>query len=162
MQYRKLFGLNIHLTPVFVVSGITILVFVTGTLLFLEAATELFGSIREWLTTRFDWFFMMTANLMLIFCLYLAASPLGRVRLGKRDEKPQYSNTTWFSMLYAAGVGIGLLFYGVAEPVYYYMHPPLGIAAGTEEAAAVGIAATVFHWGLHGWAIYGLVGLALG
>ncbi|MCY3760288.1 MAG: BCCT family transporter [Gemmatimonadetes bacterium] len=162
VHYRRLFGLEIHLTPVFVISGITIVLFVAGTLLFLEAATEIFGNTREWLTTRFDWFFMLTANLILLFCLCVAVSPLGRVRLGGMDEKPQYSNKTWFSMLFSAGVGIGLLFYGVAEPVYYYMHPPLGIAPGTAEAASVGIAATVFHWGLHGWGIYGLVGLALG
>ena len=159
---RRLFGLAIHLTPVFVISGITILVFVTGTLLFREAATEVFSSTREWLTTRFDWVFMSTANLILLFCIYVAVSPLGRVRLGGMDAKPEYSNRTWFSMLFAAGVGIGLLFYGVAEPVYYYMHPPLGIAARTGEAAAAGMAATVFHWGLHPWSIYGVVGLALG
>ena len=162
VQYRKLFGLEIHLTPVFVISGITIVAFVIGTLLFREAATEVFNNTREWLTTRFDWFFMSTANLILLFCLYVAFSPLGRVRLGGAGAKPEYSNTTWFSMLFAAGVGIGLLFYGVAEPVHYFQNPPLGIAAGTEEAAAVAIAATVFHWGLHGWGIYGLVGLALG
>ena len=124
VRYRRLFGLEIHLTPVFVISGITIVLFVVGTLLFLEAATEIFGNTREWLTTRFDWFFMLTANLILLFCLYVAVSPLGRVRLGGMDEKPQYSNTTWFSMLFAAGVGIGLLFYGVAEPVYYYRPSP--------------------------------------
>ncbi len=161
-EYRKLFGLDIHLTPVFVISSITIVAFLIGALVFQEAATEVFKNIREWLTTNLDWFFMITANLILLFCLYVAFSPLGKVRLGEADTKPEYSNLTWFSMLFAAGVGIGLLFYGVAEPVYYFQSPPLGITAGTEEAATVGIAATVFHWGLHGWGIYGVVGLALG
>lgn len=160
-EFRKLFGLDIYLTPVFVISSITIVVFVAGSLVFQEAATEVFKNTREWLTTNLDWFFMIAANLTLLFCLYVACSPLGKVRLGGADAKPEYSNATWFAMLFAAGVGIGLLFYGVAEPMYYFQKPPLGIAAGTEEAAAVGIAATVFHWGLHGWGIYGVVGLAL-
>ena len=158
---RKLFGLDIYLTPVFVVSSITIVAFVTGSLVFQEAATEVFKNSREWLTTNLDWFFIIAANLTLLFCLYVACSPLGKVLLGGADAKPEYSNATWFAMLFAAGVGIGLLFYEVAEPLYYFQKPPLGITAGTEEAAAVGIAATVFHWGLHGWGIYGLVGLAL-
>ena len=161
-EYRKLLGLDIHLTPVFVMSGITIVAFVFGALVFQEAATEVFENIRVRLATSLDWFFMIAANLVLLFCLYAALSPLGKVRLGGVDAKPEYSNLTWLAMLFAAGVGIGLLFFGVAEPVYYFQKPPLGIAPGTEEAAAVGIAATVFHWGLHGWAIYGVVGLALG
>ena len=160
-EYRKLFGLDIYLTPVFSISSIIIVVFVVGSLVFQEAATEVFRNTREWLTTNLDWFFLISANLTLLFCLYVACSPLGKVRLGGADAKPEYSNATWFAMLFAAGVGIGLLFYGVAEPMYYFQKPPLGIAAGTEEAAAVGIAATVFHWGLHGWGIYGVVGLAL-
>ena len=160
-EYRKLFGLDIYLTPVFSISSIIIVVFVVGSLVFQEAATEVFKNTREWLTTNLDWFFLIAANLTLLFCLYVACSPLGKVRLGGADAKPEYSNATWFAMLFAAGVGIGLLFYGVAEPMYYFQKPPLGLPAGTEEAAAVGIAATVFHWGLHGWGIYGVVGLAL-
>ena len=159
--HKKLFGLDIYLTPVFTISSITIVAFITGALVFQEDATEVFGNIREWLTVNLDWFFLITANLLLLFCLYIAFSPLGKVRLGGADAKPEYSNPTWFAMLFAAGVGIGLLFYGAAEPIYYFQSPPLGIAAGTEQAAAVGIAATVFHWGLHAWSIYGVVGLAL-
>ena len=161
-EYRKLFGLDIYMTPVFVISGIAIVAFVTGALVFQEAATEVFRKIREWLTTNLDWFFMIAADLVVLFCLYLALSPLGRVRLGGADAKPEYTNSAWLAMLFAAGVGIGLLFFGVAEPVHYFRKPPLGITPGTAEAATVGIAATVFHWGLHGWAIYGVVGLALG
>ena len=161
-QYRRLFGLEIYLTPVFVISGITIVAFVVGALVFRETATEVFKETREWLTVNLDWFFILAANLVVLFCLYVAISPLGKVRLGGKDEKPEYSNATWLAMLFAAGVGIGLLFFGVAEPVYYFRNPPLGIAPGTDEAAITGIAATAFHWGLHGWAIYGVVGLALG
>ena len=161
-EHRRLFGLEIYLTPVFVISSVTIVVFVLGTLVFQEAATVVFKEARLWLTTNLDWFFMSAANLVVLFCLYIAVSPLGRVRLGGADARPEYSNATWLAMLFAAGVGIGLLFFGVAEPVYYFRNPPLGIAPGTEAAAVSGIAATTFHWGLHGWAIYGVVGLALG
>ena len=161
-EYKKLFGLDIYLTPVFVISSIAILAFIIGALVFQEGATKVFGATRVWLTTNLDWLFMITANLVLLFCLFVAFSPLGKIRLGGADAKPEYSNLTWLAMLFAAGVGIGLLFFGVAEPTYYFQSPPLGITAGTPEAATAGIAATVFHWGLHGWAIYGVVGLALG
>lgn len=161
-EYRKLFGLEIYLTPVFVISSIVILIFIVGALVFQEGAEKLFGDIRTWLTTNLDWLFMITANLVFLFCLVVAISPLGKVRLGGADAKPEYSNLTWLAMLFAAGIGIGLLFFGVSEPMYYLANPPLGIEADSAEAAKAGIAATVFHWGLHGWAIYGVVGLALG
>ena len=161
-EYRKLFGLEIYLTPVFVISSIVILIFIVGALVFQEGAEKLFGDIRTWLTTNLDWLFMITANLVFLFCLVVAFSPLGKVRLGGADAKPEYSNLTWLAMLFAAGIGIGLLFFGVSEPMYYLANPPLGIEANSAEAAKAGIAATVFHWGLHGWAIYGVVGLALG
>ncbi len=182
-RYKKLFGLEIYLTPVFVISSITIIVFILGSLIFQEQATTLFGNVRVWLTTNLDWLFMGTANLVFLFCLFVAISPLGKIRLGGTDAKPEYSYLTWLAMLFAAGVGIGLLFFGVSEPVTYFQggsYSPLGIetvynaeTAYTAEnvpdigdpkvqaAASLGIAATVFHWGLQGWAIYGVVGLAL-
>ena len=205
-RYKKLFGLNIYLTPVFVISGITIVLFIVGSLIFQDQATKLFGGVRTWLTTNLDWLFMSTANLVVLFCLIVAISPLGKIRLGGPDAKPEYSYLTWLAMLFAAGVGIGLLFFGVLEPVTYYQAPPLGVetvydkeAVYTEvdvqtgdalqaedadkgfstkkfynaesvpdiedstvkRAASLGIAATVFHWGLHGWGVYGIVGLAL-
>ena len=133
-KYRKLFGLDIYLTPVFVISSIIIIAFVTGALVFQEAATEGFKNIREWLTANLDWFFIFSANLVVLFCLYVALSPLGKVRLGGADAKPEYTYLTYLAMLFAAGVGIGLLFFGVAEPVYYFKEPPLGITPRTEEA----------------------------
>ena len=182
-RYRKLFGLEIYLTPVFVISSIAIIAFVIGSLVFQEGATKLFGALRVWLTTNLDWLFMITTNLVFLFCLVVAVSPLGKVRLGGADAKPEYSYLTWLAMLFAAGVGIGLLFFGVSEPVTYFQggnYSPLGIetvydaetvyTAGNvpdasdskvQAAANLGIAATVFHWGLQGWAIYGVVGLAL-
>ncbi len=179
-RYKKLFGLDIYLTPVFVISSITIVLFVAGSLIFQDQATELFKSTRVWLTTNLDWLFMITANLVFLFCVIVAISPLGKIRLGGSDAKPEYSNLTWLAMLFAAGVGIGLLFFGVLEPVTYYQSPPLGVETvydtetiytpenvpdieneTVKRAASLGIAATVFHWGLQGWAIYGVVGLSL-
>ena len=179
-KYKKLFGLDIYLTPVFIISSITIVVFIVGSLIFQKQATQLFGDVRKWLTTNLDWLFMSTTNLVVLFCLLVALLPLGKIRLGGSDAKPEYSYLTWIAMLFAAGVGIGLLFFGVLEPVTYYQSPPLGaetvydtetvynaenapdIGNTTVQAASsLGIAATVFHWGLHGWAVYGVVGLAL-
>ncbi len=186
-SYKKLFGLDIYLTPVFVISGITIVLFIIGSLIFQDQATELFKNTRIWLTTNLDWLFMITANLVFLFCVIVAISPLGKIRLGGSDAKPEYSNLTWLAMLFAAGVGIGLLFFGVSEPVTYFQggsYSPLGtetiydpkteytsenvpgindpdVQPKVQRAASLGIATTVFHWGIHGWAIYGVVGLAL-
>ncbi len=182
-EYKKLFGLEIYLTPVFIISSIAIVAFIIGSLIFQEGATKLFGGLRVWLTTNLDWLFMISTNLVFLFCLFVAFSPLGKVRLGGADAKPEYSYLTWLAMLFAAGVGIGLLFFGVSEPITYFQggsYSPLGIEtvydpetaynAGNvpdagdpkvQTAASLGIATTVFHWGLQGWAIYGVVGLAL-
>ena len=146
-------------TPVFLISSVVIVIFVLASLVFREGATTLFGATRTWLTTNFDWWFMDIVNLLVVFCLFLIVSPVGKVRLGGRDAVPEYSNLTWFSMLFAAGIGIGLLFFGVLEPVQHFMSPPLGGEAKTDPA--LGIAATTFHWGIHGWAVYGVVGLSL-
>ena len=182
-EYKKLFGLEIYLTPVFVISSIAIVAFIIGSLIFQEGATKLFGGLRVWLTTNLDWLFMGATNLVFLFCLVVAISPLGKVRLGGADAKPEYSYLTWLAMLFAAGVGIGLLFFGVSEPITYFQggsYSPLGVEtiydpetvytagnvpdisdAKVQTAASLGIATTVFHWGLQGWAIYGVVGLAL-
>ncbi len=157
----QILGLDIN-APVFLVSGIAIAAFSVGALVFRESATETLGALRVQVATAFDWLFMITACVLLLFCLFLIVSPLGKVRLGGPDSAPDYSRATWFSMLFAAGVGIGLLFFGVLEPVYYFQKPPLGIdPADTEAALALSMAGTIFHWGLHGWAIYALAGLGL-
>ena len=155
------FGLDIH-NPVFLISGGLIVLFVAYALIFQETATEAFGALRPWLTSTFDWVFMGAGNIFVLFCLFLIVSPLGKVRLGGKDAVPDYSYAGWFAMLFAAGMGIGLMFFGVLEPVYHFQNPPLGIdASDTEAARAIGMAATIFHWGLHPWAIYAVVALAL-
>ncbi len=150
------FGLDIH-NPVFVVSSLTSIAFVAGALLFRDAAGGVFEALYAWLTSTFDWMFMAAANVFLLFCLALLPTRLGRIRLGGPDARPEYSNWSWFAMLFAAGIGIGLLFFGVAEPVTHFRNPPLGM----EPAESLAVAGTLYHWGLHGWAIYAVAALAL-
>jgi betaine/carnitine transporter, BCCT family len=168
------FGLDIH-NPVFLISGLTIIAFVFFALALPDAAAALFGWLRPALTSTFDWFFLIAADVFVLLCLVLLVSPLGKIRLGGQDAKPDYSYSGWFAMLFAAGMGIGLMFFGVSEPISHYTSSlaqdagtpeswaPLAGAAGNElEAHRLGMAATIFHWGLHPWAIYAIVGLALG
>ena len=157
----QVFGLDIH-NPVFAISALLVVTFVTITVLFLDAAAETFTNVRIWITSGFDWLFVIAANFFVIFCLVLAVSPLGRIRLGGANARPHYGYAGWLAMLFAAGVGIGLMFFGVLEPVTHTLAPPLGIDPADEAAArAVGMAAAINHWGLHAWAIYAVVGLSL-
>lgn len=167
------FGLDIH-NPVFAISGLTIVAFVLVTLAFQDSLGPAFNSMRGWLTGTFDWFFLTAANIFVLLCLVLIVSPLGKVRLGGSDATPDYSYTGWFAMLFAAGMGIGLMFYGVSEPISHFSSsfadnagtpeswaPLAGAAGDTAEATRLGMAATIFHWGLHPWAVYAVVALAL-
>ena len=170
------FGFDIH-NPVFLVSGIAIVAFVFYTLALPEQAGEAFSWLFGAVTKGFDWFFLGAANIFVLFCFLLIVTPLGSVRLGGVDAKPDYTYIGWFAMLFAAGMGIGLMFYGVSEPMSHFSSSmggtaaeggartdwaPLGAAAGDEAAAVrLGMAATIFHWGLHPWAIYAIVALAL-
>ena len=166
------FGFDVH-NPVFLVSGLSIVAFVFYALALPEQAGTLFGWLRPWLTSTFDWFFMTAANIFVLFCLFLIVSPWGKVRLGGKDATPDYTYVGWFAMLFAAGMGIGLMFFGVLEPVYHMaISSPLGtpspfdadgnlIAENVARAREMGLAATIYHWGLHPWAIYAVVALAL-
>ena len=167
------FGLDIH-NPVFLISGLVIVAFVILTLAFQDSVGPMFDSMRQWTTSNLDWFFIGAANVFVVLCLFLIVSPLGKVRLGGMDATPDYSYSGWFAMLFAAGMGIGLMFYGVSEPMSHFASSiaedagspgswaPLSGAAGDAEAARrLGMAATIFHWGLHPWAIYAIVALAL-
>ncbi|QDL92476.1 BCCT family transporter [Paroceanicella profunda] len=167
------FGLDIH-NPVFLISGLSIFAFVIGTLIFKDAAADAFPALRDWLTARFDWVFLTAGNIFVIFCIALIFTPYGSIRLGGPDAEPDYSYSGWFAMLFAAGMGIGLMFYGVSEPITHYSTSvagdagsaaswaPLAGAPGDQAtSAALGMAATIFHWGLHPWAMYAVVALAL-
>jgi BCCT family betaine/carnitine transporter len=157
----QVFGLDIH-NPVFVISAVLAVALVIGTLLFQAQAAVMFGNMRVCITSTFDWFFVILANFFVLFCFAVAFSKLGRIRLGGADAKPRYGYPGWLAMLFAAGVGIGLMFFGVLEPVTHTLAPPIGVdPADTDAARAVGMAAAINHWGLHAWAIYAVVGLSL-
>jgi BCCT family betaine/carnitine transporter len=159
----RLWGMDIH-NPVFFVSASLIVLFVVATVQFPSQANEILTSIRGWCLATFDSFMMLSVSLILVFCLALVFLPVARVRLGGADAQPQFSRASWLSMLFAAGMGIGLMFWGVAEPLTYYYGEsgtPLGVPARTPEAADMAMAATLYHWGLHAWAVYAVIALAL-
>jgi choline/glycine/proline betaine transport protein len=145
---------------VFFISAGVIVLFV----LFGAAAPEftgrVFGHIQDLIVVRLGWFYVVSVAFFLVFVLWLFISPYGNIRLGKDEERPQYTLPTWFAMLFSAGMGIGLLFYSVAEPVLHFLSPP-GAAAGTVAAAKEAMSISFLHWGLHAWAIYIVVGLSL-
>lgn len=171
------FPFDVH-NPVFVISAMVIVVFTVLTLLFPTGSTAIYEGARNWLTGHLDWFFLTSANIFLLVCLFLIVTPFGNVRLGGPDATPDFTLTGWFAMLFAAGMGIGLMFYGVSEPMSHFNSAligttvengvrtdwaPLDGAAGDDLGARrLGMAATIFHWGLHPWAIYAIVALALG
>ena len=157
------FGLDLH-APVFPITAILVVVFVIGTLMFPGQAKELLDGAKWDIIATFDWFFLISANIFVVVCLALIVMPVGKIRLGGMDAKPEFSTLSWFSMLFAAGMGIGLMFWAVAEPVAYYTgwyETPFNVEANSPEAANLAMGATMYHWGLHPWAIYAVVALSL-
>jgi betaine/carnitine transporter, BCCT family len=153
-------GLDLH-NPVFVVSATLILLFVLVSLIAPDTANEYLTNIRVWIGETFDWLFLSAGNFFVLFCLLLIILPYGKIRIGGEDAKPDFSLISWFAMLFAAGMGIGLMFWSVAEPVGYFTEwfgTPLDVG-GDDATAALG--ATMYHWGLHPWAVYGVVALGL-
>ncbi len=157
-------GFDVH-NPVFGTSAALIILFLIA-ILVTDAATAkaALDGIKWDIINNFDSLFMWSANIFVIFCLALIVSPWGKIKLGGQDAVPSHSRISWLAMLFAAGMGIGLMFWGVAEPVAYFTgwyETPLGVEANTPEAAKAAMGATMFHWGLHPWAIYAVVALSL-
>jgi choline/glycine/proline betaine transport protein len=146
--------------PVFYTSATLILAFVVFGAVFTDTAKTTFTALQSAITTYSGWFYTLAVGIFLVFAIGLAVSPYGRIKLGPSDSEPDYSYTGWFAMLFSAGMGIGLLFYSVAEPVLHFLSPPGG-SGGTVEAAREAMQITFFHWGVHAWAIYIVVGLSL-
>ncbi|MEM9117650.1 MAG: BCCT family transporter [Cyanobacteria bacterium P01_F01_bin.56] len=156
-------GFDFH-PEVFLVSGGLILLFVVFTLLFQAPAETAFGAVQGFIAGSLGWFFILSVSLFLIFTVFIAFSKLGQVRLGGPDAKPEFPTFAWIAMLISAGMGIGLMFWSVAEPIFHFQDPPalLGtIEPNTADAAQQALGITFFHWGLHAWGIYALVGLSL-
>jgi choline/glycine/proline betaine transport protein len=156
-------GFDFH-PEVFLVSGGLILLFVVFTLLFQEPAETAFGAIQSFISGALGWFMILAVTTFLLFTVILAFTKLGNVRLGGPNAKPEFPTFAWVSMLISAGMGTGLMFWSVAEPIYHFQDPPVvvgTIAPDTADAARQAVGITFFHWGLHAWGIYALVGLSL-
>ncbi|WP_042150522.1 BCCT family transporter [Paucisalibacillus sp. EB02] len=118
------------------------------------------GNIKAFITTSFGWYYLILVTIIVLFCVFLIFSPVGAIKLGKPDDKPAFSKVSWFAMLFSAGMGIGLVFWGAAEPLSHFIDPPLA-EGGTNAANKEAMRYVFFHWGIHAWAIYAIVALAL-
>ena len=146
--------------PVFIASALLIVGFIIFGSLFGELAGEVFNQLQSFITHRFRWLFIILMNVTVVFSLYIALSRYGDIRLGHQTEHPEYSLLSWFGMLFSTGIGIGLLYWGTAEPLYHFMSPPMG-QAETVEAAKQAMSISFLHWGIHAWALYCVVALSL-
>ena len=150
--------------PVFFITAFITICFVVGTLLFPQDAKVILEQAKSWSIGNFDWLLIISGNFFVLFCAFLIVLPCGKVRLGGAEAHPEFSRLSWFSMLFAAGMGIGLMFWCVAEPVAYYTNwsgTPLNVQPYSPEAAAAAMGAALYHWGLHPWAIFAVVALSL-
>lgn len=148
------------LSPVFFISITLSILFILWGAFAPENLEKVSTNIQTFLQIEFGWFYLISASVILLFAIYLAFSKYGSIKLGKDDDEPEYSTVSWFAMLFSAGMGIGLVFWGVAEPVSHFHNPPFGDGQ-TPEAAENALRFSFFHWGLHPWGIYAVIGLAL-
>ncbi len=146
--------------PVFWISSVLLLLIVLYASVFQAHAQSLFAHIQGWIIGNVSWFYILAVAIILGTVVFLGISRYGDIKLGPDHSTPDYSSTTWFAMLFSAGMGIGLMFFGVAEPVMHFLKPPIG-DGGTVQAAGEAMRITFFHWGLHAWAIYAIVALIL-
>lgn len=157
----KLFGENSTFYKGVTIPGLIIIIGVTAFCgLFPDTSTALLANIQTYVVTHFGWAYVILFSIYIFFLVFLAASNLGNIRLGSDYTKPKYSFATWIAMLFAAGMGIGLMFFGVAETISHYSNPPIAGMTMMERAKNAQLNC-FFHWGIHGWAVYGLVALAL-
>lgn len=148
---------------VFFTSAGVAALFVALAVPFDEAVADSFGLLTGWVARNLGWFYILSVSSLLVFLLGLAVSRYGNIRLGADDSRPDYSNLTWFTMLFAAGIGTILMFWGVAEPVSHFANPPFGgVQPGSEQAASDAMTIALYHFGLHTWTIFALPGLAIG
>ncbi|USG64500.1 BCCT family transporter [Brevibacillus ruminantium] len=138
-----------------------VILFVLWGILAPSQLTDTATNVLSFTTSNFGWFYLLVTFFFLVFGIYLAFSKYGNIRLGDDEDEPEYSTLSWFAMLFSAGMGIGLVFWGVAEPVSHYFSPPVGVEAETPEAARTAMRYVFFHWGLHPWGIYAVIALTL-
>ncbi|MCH4827679.1 glycine betaine uptake BCCT transporter [Planococcus halocryophilus] len=126
-----------------------------------DSFAEVTGNIKTFLTTSFGWYYLLIVSIIVLFCLFFLVSPMGQIKLGKDSDKPEFSFGTWIAMLFSAGMGIGLVFWGAAEPISHFAINPATAEPGSAEAMRESMRFSFFHWGIHAWAIYAVVALAL-
>jgi choline/glycine/proline betaine transport protein len=157
----RVFRLEVEAHPVvFPLSAFLIIAFVVATSIMPRRALLLFDVVQAWIAGTFGWLYLAAMTGFLLFAFYLCFSRFGRIRLGPDDSRPEFSTISWFAMLFSAGMGIGMLFFGVAEPMGHYLSPP-GMPGESLDAARNAMGLTLFHWCLHPWALYSLVGVSL-
>lgn len=125
-----------------------------------EQLNDIAGAISRWITQHFGWYYMILTTLVVFFCLFLVFSPIGKLKLGKPEDEPEFRTVSWLAMLFSAGMGIGLVFFGASEPMSHYFSPPTS-EPETREAMLESMRSTFMHYGVHAWAMYGVVGLSL-
>jgi len=158
---KRILGVDIEAHPVVFPAGAGLIaLFVSLTAACPHRALMTFNLVKDWIAAHFSWLYVLSMTGFLFFALWLAFSRFGRIRLGRDNEAPEFSRVSWFAMLFSAGMGIGMLFFGVAEPMFHLMNPPAGVG-GTTIAARQAMGITLFHWCLHPWALYAVVALAL-
>jgi choline/glycine/proline betaine transport protein len=145
---------------VFSLSALFTILFVSAGAAFPSQTRQVFAAALEQIAERFGWLYVLSVAFFLGFVLWIAQSRYGDIRLGDDASKPEFSTASWFAMLFSAGMGIGIVFFGVAEPIMHFDAPPLGTPR-TREAVKQAMDITFFHWGPHAWAIYASLGLAL-
>ena len=143
------------------VSAVLIALFVLWGFFSPTSLQQAAGNALGWMIDTFGWFYMLITAFFVLFIIVLAISPFGNIKLGKEDDEPEFSWFSWIGMLFAAGIGVGFVFWGVAEPVLHYLQPPVGYEPETIESAVAGLRYGVFHWAFHPWAIFSIVGLTL-
>ncbi|MDZ7727183.1 MAG: BCCT family transporter [Dehalococcoidia bacterium] len=145
---------------VFIPGALVIISFIVFGAVFTDTAGGVFDAVQDVVTDGFGWFYAVVVTAFLVFIIWLALSSYGSIRLGMPNERPEFSYLGWFAMLFSAGMGIGLLFWSVAEPVAHFGTPPTELARD-EQSSVVAMRYTFFHWGLHAWAVYIIMGLCL-
>ncbi|ELN1790770.1 BCCT family transporter [Staphylococcus pseudintermedius] len=147
-------------SPVFLVSAIIVFAIVLIGVFIPTQFGEFTNMIKLWITDKLGWYYLILTTIIVFFCIFLIFSPIGKLKLGRPNDKPEFNTVSWFAMLFSAGMGIGLVFYGAAEPISHFASPPNADPQST-EAFTESLRSTFFHWGFHAWAVYGVVALAL-
>jgi len=153
------FGFRIN-PPIFWISFLAIVFFVVASLLYLDTVNQFFRDVRAFIAGSFGWYYILIVNILCLICLYLAFGKYKHIKIGGVSAKPEFTYWQWFAMLFNAGIGLVIMFYSLTEPLYHYSNPPQ-IEGYTGSPVQLAFGLTFLHWGIHGWAIYGLLGLAV-